>query len=207
MPDRQLITAPDWSAVEREAGPQTRDAIRRLWFQVGQRGPITDAALSALGAADLLRPSVIAQAHVADDNSGSSPTTVWTVVVPPNTLTASGDALAIYLSGSWAANGNTKTVLVQFGGTTLQQLGPSAVNGATWMLDARVMYANSTTALKFGSFLTNTASGVWAAQGLAVTAPTMDFTTALTLTVTLTGSSTSDVTLWWGSVTKLPAPR
>jgi hypothetical protein len=204
MADRQLITAPDWSAVEREAGPAVRDAIRRLWFQVGQRGPTTDASLLALGAADAIRPVVVSQAYLGAANSGSSPTTVWTVTVPPNTLTKAGDALALYLTGSWAGNGNTKTVLAQLGSSTIQQLGPSAVNGNTWCIDARLVYANSTTATKLGAFVTYTSSAAWAAQGVPVGTITVDWTTALTITITLTGSSSNDVTLWWGSVSKLP---
>lgn len=59
-------------------------------------------------------------------------------------LPAAGQGIRIVATGTFASNGNTKTVTLLFGGTTLGTL-TGAINGGAWRFDATVFRITRTT--------------------------------------------------------------
>ena len=68
-----------------------------------------------------------------------------TYSLPANRLGVNGQAIRITAWGSAAVNGNTKTIRLDFGATTLRAIGPSAINGLDWRIDGLVVRTGAAT--------------------------------------------------------------
>lgn len=142
----------------------------------------------------------------ATSNAGTSPTTVFTHTIAANQLAADGDALLVRVYGTYAANANTKTVVIVFAGTTVQQLGPGAINGGTWYLDFLVMRISATQCRVRNLGNSNTPGGtvVTFSQDLAPFA--VNWSSAQAWDVVLTsGTGSNDVTAQAQTISFRPA--
>ena len=70
--------------------------------------------------------------------------TLITYSLPANRLGVNGQAVRITAWGSTAATGNTKTIRLKFGATTIRAIGPSAINGLDWRIDSLVVRTGAT---------------------------------------------------------------
>ncbi len=68
-----------------------------------------------------------------------------TYSLPANRLGVDGQAIRITAWGSVAANGNTKTIRLDFGATTIRAIGPSAMSGLDWRIGGLVIRTGATT--------------------------------------------------------------
>lgn len=113
---------------------------------------------------------------IADTNE----TDLWTYTLPANSLNANGKSVRIRVVGSTAANGNTKTVRLYFGGTVIRTIVNGASNNETWGADALVVRTGAAT-----EFAT-THSIVAGTPTIVITAagPSADTTAAIVIKVT-----------------------
>lgn len=82
-----------------------------------------------------LTKSVTTASTPADTNE----TDLWTYSLPANTLDANAKGVRITVFGSYAANGNNKTIKLYFGATVISDSGAAAANGTNWRFDATVL--------------------------------------------------------------------
>lgn len=72
-------------------------------------------------------------------NVGAGEDDLMTYSLPANSFNTNGKLVKITAWGTVAANGNTKTIKLKFGATIIRQIGPSAMNGLDWRIDAVVI--------------------------------------------------------------------
>lgn len=123
-----------------------------------------------------------------------------TYTVPANSLSANGQTLRFRVYGTTAANANTKTVQLYWGGTSVYTTGAVAANAKPWFLNLTIIRtaAGAQTVVVEGQFN--------AAAVAAVTTATKDETGALIVKNTMTnGSATaSDCTMSAANLEYLP---
>lgn len=130
-------------------------------------------------------------------NSGSGETTAWTKSLPANTLAENGQTVRVTVWGHCAANANTKTLKCKFGAATLtvfaSAFGSSAFGSSAvvWYADFIAIRGSASTQ----AFVVNYNNSV-----PATVAPipvrgtgTSDLTTAITVSVTIQGTSSNDI--------------
>ncbi len=71
-------------------------------------------------------------------NLNGTSTALITVTLGPDTFHNNGDSLDIMAWGTFAANTNTKNILLKFGTTTLLNSGSLTINGGSWFIKATV---------------------------------------------------------------------
>lgn len=82
--------------------------------------------------------AIFAQASSAGVGSATSgETTLMSYTLPPGSLVNSGDTLIIYAAGTLAANANSKTMKLYFGGTSFSS-GATTNSGGSWWLEGQV---------------------------------------------------------------------
>jgi hypothetical protein len=140
---------------------------------------------------DQIQPN---RALYTDDSSHSnvstSATDLATYTIPANTIDHNGEIIRITAGGTFAANGNTKTVTCYFGGTTQVITGPSALNGGSWFTTYSLHRTAAATQSGMGSFISQTTSAAYGAL-----AATSDTTADIIVKCTGTsGTASSDVT-------------
>lgn len=82
-------------------------------------------------------------ASVGNVGAGEDDLVVFTV--PAGVLASAGDSLAFDVTGTFAANTNTKQVKVKFGATTLIDSTSQIFNGVTWRAHGRISRVTATT--------------------------------------------------------------
>jgi len=102
-----------------------------------------------------------------------------TYSLPANSLSADGKLVKITAWGSVAANGNTKTIRLDFGATTIRQIGPSAMNGLDWRMDGLVIRTDATTQDAMATEFLDTS-----AQDTTNTTPTETLSGAVVIKIT-----------------------
>lgn len=122
----------------------------------------------------VLTVSTTQAATIADTNE----TTLWSYSLPANTLSANNKGLHIYAVGTYAANGNAKTVRLKFGSTNVNGTGGSP-NGGAWRIDAYIYRTGASAQLATGEHGSNTIGY----GNLQLTTPAEDTTGAITIAV------------------------
>lgn len=82
----------------------------------------------------LLHSSTTQAATIGDTNE----TTLWSYTLPANTLRADGRGIRVTLTGTLAANANTKTISFKFGGTIVVSDNGS-INSGAWKIVAEIV--------------------------------------------------------------------
>jgi len=117
--------------------------------------------------------------------AGTTEQTLASYSLPANTMNRNGQRLKLRAWGTTAANGNTKTVKLYFGASSVS-LGALATNNKNWYVEAEVVRTGAAAQFFFGNGQTDTT-----AITPTFTSGTDDFTTALTLKVTGTDGTDS----------------
>jgi hypothetical protein len=84
--------------------------------------------------------------HYADrTTSGTTTETLWTDSLAAGKLAVNGDRLEAQYSGIFAANGNSKSLTVNFAGTDIFATGGLTENATHWWINISITRVNSTT--------------------------------------------------------------
>lgn len=124
-------------------------------------------------------------------NSGTGATDLITYSLPANSLTNNGDILEITAWGKYAANANSKTVALAFGGQTILTTGAIAANNGTWSIKATIIKTATATQEIVSEILSSNSS---VSDSATRTAGTQTTTSNLTIRCIGTGGSSSDIT-------------
>jgi hypothetical protein len=124
-------------------------------------------------------------------NSGSIETDLITYTLPANTLQNNGDSLNIKAWGSFAANTNNKTLILQFGSQVIFDTGTLAINSGDWEIEATIIRKSPTTQ-EISTKIISSNSLIPAS--VTRTIGIQDLTTALIIKCTGQGSATNDLT-------------
>ncbi len=68
-----------------------------------------------------------------------------TYTLPANSLSTDGKLVRITAWGSFAENGNTKTIRLKFGSAIIRAIGPAGLNGLDWRIDGLVIRTGAAT--------------------------------------------------------------
>ena len=132
--------------------------------------------------ADFNLGGIVYQDFTATTTTGTSITTLYTKVIPANTIAGNGRGIKITAWGTNAATADDKTTIISVGGTTFGTTGLHVGNATAWKLEV-ILYRTTSGAV--GQAL---CSGYAAGAIIAPTwvATTIDFTTDLTVLVRTT---------------------
>ena len=78
-------------------------------------------------------------------NSGSSATDLMSYTLNGDALKTTTDYVEIEAFGTFAANGNNKSISLIFGSLTIYSISPTSINGGSWSLRARIIRKTATT--------------------------------------------------------------
>jgi hypothetical protein len=92
------------------------------------------------------------------NNSGVGETNLYNPTIDGNTLSANGKALRLRAFGSFAANGNTKTVRVKWGATTILTFAGTP-NAQNWEVEATIIRTGAATQVVFARILVAPTAG------------------------------------------------
>lgn len=134
-------------------------------------------------------------------NTSTGETDLHSVSILANTLAADGDAIRVTMPIRTAANGNSKTVKLKWGATTLIDSGAASTSGMNCVLRATIMRTGATSQIAWCEIL---AFSGWTSKGEYVTA-TETLSGAVTLKATGQGGATNDIVQGWTIVEYLPA--
>jgi len=125
-------------------------------------------------------------------NSGGGATLLMTMTVPGGTLANTGDSVQVEAVFKFAANGNSKTVTLSFGATTIATFPAATLNGQTVIMRGRVVRTGANSQLVYGTCLAQ--SGV-VAQVVETTYGTSAANLAVgnTISATATGVANNDI--------------
>lgn len=118
-------------------------------------------------------------------------TTMATLSLPPVTLGNPGEVIKFRAWGTGVNNANTKTLKVYFGASTLTFTIPASI-AAKWCVDVHIVHVSASVQQMIGTMVTTNAS---TSNDCQTAAPTEDATTALTVKVTGTATTTGDITM------------
>lgn len=139
-------------------------------------------------------PRVLFSANGSLGNATTVETTWYSRTIPANTMFQNGYMVVVDTGGTWAANGNTKTVRFYFGDHGLYYtLGNQAINGNNWRIQIRIQRTGSSTARATIWVTTNTASSGIITAVVHSSLSGLDFTTNQTIYQTGQGGATSDI--------------
>lgn len=122
-------------------------------------------------------------------NVGTGEDDLITYSLERNTLQNDGELLKIDAFGTFASNGNNKTVKLYFGSTVIFDSGANAINGGSWNIKATIIRASSTTqeAIVEATDTSNTLNTT------TYTAVTENLSNALTIKCTGEGTANDDI--------------
>jgi hypothetical protein len=72
----------------------------------------------------------------AGTDAGIDEDTIWSYTLPANTLATNGDAVRVTAWGTYASNGNNKTLKFKYDSATHLTTGVQTYNGVAWRIDA-----------------------------------------------------------------------
>ena len=153
-----------------------------------------------------LVPHLLYEMHANKGNTGGGADELFASgsghTLPANTLATAGDRLRVMAWISFAATGNTKTVVLSFKGTAIATIS-STYNNVGCLLIASITRVDSTNARTRTSFAVDGVANI--IKGTDVSS--MDYTTtiALSLTGESGGSADNDVILSPYTVEVMPA--
>ncbi len=144
---------------------------------------------SALGGA--------AFSHFADaNNTTTGETDLYTDTTVANTLGTNGDTIHARYSGTTAANANSKTIRIYFGGTLLFSTAAQTFNAFNWTFELWVVRESAT-------IVRTHVMGIWGATAFSNSVRVTGLTLSGTNIVKITGQSgtaSSDITAQSGTV-------
>lgn len=127
-------------------------------------------------------------------NIGGGTDDLITYLLPASMMKNNGDYLEIEGWGTLAANGNNKTITVNFGSQTIYTTAANAANDGTWSFHAKIVRLTPTTQEIMVQFLSNNTDLQNDPQyPVFRTAGTQDLTTAITIKCTGTATSDGDI--------------
>lgn len=124
-------------------------------------------------------------------NSGAGETDLITYSLPANSLVNDGDVLEVKAWGTYAANGNNKTVKLKFGSQTILDTGAVAANSGAWEINATIVRLSATTQTISAMIISGNSS---VADSATRTAGTQTLSSDLTIKCTGQGTSSNDIT-------------
>ena len=98
-----------------------------------------------LGFQDAYMGAIVSSNIVSATNSGAAPTDLMSYTLGGGALTTTNDYVEVEAFGIFAANANNKSISLVFGGTTIYTISPTAINGGSWSLRARIIRTGPTT--------------------------------------------------------------
>ena len=127
-------------------------------------------------------------------SSGAAETELLTTNIDVGTLSKQGSSLLIFACGTTAANGNNKTINLNFGSTQIFTTGAFAGNDIDWTLQAEVIRNGATAQITWGQFLGSATLTSKIQTGTA----SVNLAVQQELALTGTGTATGDVSaLYW----------
>lgn len=123
-------------------------------------------------------------------NSGIGETTLISYNLAANRLINNSDSLEIRAWGTYATNGNNKTVKLKFGSQTILDTGAIAANSGSWEINATIIR----TAPAIQEITTNIISSNSSVSDSSTrTAGTQNLSNAITISITAQGSADNDI--------------
>jgi len=133
-----------------------------------------------------IAPVTLAKFYADSGNVSTGVTDSYSYTLPANTLTSNGQRLEMSYSGFLANNGNSKTMNVLFGSTSISGLITSAANTGWQFKITLIRVTSSTIRVEFGLI----ASGVYYPAPFDFSS--INFTTTNVIKLTLQGGATND---------------
>lgn len=130
------------------------------------------------------------QSSSSNSSVTTTETTFFTTTLTANSLTNAGEGITVVMSGSLAANSNSKVVKFYFGGSNTITLFTSTASNSAWFAYINVSRITSTQAA-FSGFVTIAGAVI---ATIANTGSAVAFGSDNTVKVTGTGVSTGDIT-------------
>lgn len=124
-------------------------------------------------------------------NSGTGQTDLIEYDLAKNNLKNNGDILEVEAWGVYAANGNNKTITLEFGTQTILTTGAIAANGGSWRVKAKIIRTAAATQEIITEIISSNAS---VSDSVTRTAGTQTLSNELTIKCTATGGASDDVT-------------
>lgn len=133
---------------------------------------------------------ILTSSTSAVGNIGTGEDNLITYSVPAGTLATDGDVIEIIAWGTFAANGNSKTLKLYFGATVLVSTGAVAFNAKDWVVRATVVRTGAATQEAIGQASTSDTS---APLFVDQTTPAETLSGAVTVKCTGEGTADSDI--------------
>jgi len=124
-------------------------------------------------------------------NSGTGQTDLIGYDLAKNSLKNNGDILEIEAWGVYEANGNNKTITLEFGSQTILTTGAIAANDGSWRIKAKIIRTAAATQEIIAEIISSNAS---VSDSVTRTAGTQTLSNELTIKCTATGGASSDIT-------------
>jgi hypothetical protein len=131
------------------------------------------------------------ESHVAVGQVGAGPTTLASYTIPIDTLSEDGQSIGFEVYGAYIST-TSGTVTVAIDGNTLVSMNESPVGTASWYAKGRIMRRGSTDSWCFAEAASNRSTFGPYVDG---SSPTLDWSTALDLTVTSQSTNPDDDTV------------
>lgn len=142
-----------------------------------------------LGAQDAYLGGVVNNNITSAANSGGGATDLMKYTLGANALKTTTDYVEIEAFGTFAANGNNKSISLIFGSTTIYSIVSTAINSGSWSLRARIIKKTNTT-----QEIIVEGNGTNSVLIKTVyTSGAEDLTTALDIKINATGVATNDI--------------
>jgi len=140
-----------------------------------------DAKFAAGTGSSDIKPMGAIDVNTTEVGTGAdtNETDLLTFSLPADSLSADKKAVRITAWGSVAENGNTKTIRLDFGATTIRAIGPSGMNGLDWRIDGLVIRTGATTQDAMATESLDTA-----AQDTTITTPAETLSGAVVIKIT-----------------------
>lgn len=126
----------------------------------------------------------------AGSNVGTGEDDLQSITLLANSLTENGDRVEIQAAGSFAANGNNKTVKLYFGSTVIFGTGAAAFNGGFWSLRASVVRTGAATQISVATWIGSTL----VSSNVTVATPSATLSSTVTIKVTGEATDNNDIT-------------
>lgn len=124
-------------------------------------------------------------------NSGAGQTDLISYTLSAKQMPNNGDVLEIEAWGVYAANGNNKTVTLEFGSQTILDTGAIAANDGSWRINAKVIRTAAATQEIIAEIISSNSS---VSDSTTRTAGTQTLTGNVEIKCTATGGASNDIT-------------
>ncbi len=140
-------------------------------------------------------------------NSGSSDTDRNVITIPANALAHDGDTITRVVGCTLAANGNSKKIQISFNANPVMTVAGVTLSAGQIFVKVTLTRTSSSTYAYVGTGTTgqSTPGAAGSAYASAGSAGSIDFTSAMTFKLILTGTSTSDITTVVDRITFAPS--